>query len=161
MKPRRQRLTQEQRIALLEDCVTSSLTVREYAALKNVGYSTLNGWAAQAGFSLISKKKIFSGHQEQTSLADETPLSSHADFNDKKSQIFSFIDMTNYTKDAAPPFLSSAIPRPAQESPCTKDLPPSCGLEIRMPNGVMLKVDQVPFPALWLQITELVRAVAP
>lgn len=160
MKPRRQSLTREQRIALLEDCAASSLTVRRYAALKDVGYSTLTGWASREGISLLKKKKLFSGHQEKISLAGEAATPSHPDSNDKVSQGLSFIDITSYTKDAAPPTLLSATPHQAQEPICPKDLPPSCGLEIRMPNGVMLKVDQVPFHDLWPQVVEFVRALA-
>jgi hypothetical protein len=33
-------------------------------------------------------------------------------------------------------------------------------LEIRLPNGIMLKIDQVPFDTLCPQVVEIVRALA-
>jgi|GEM_PF-5875683 len=161
MKPRSKKFSPEDRIALLKGCVETKLSVRQYALLKKVGYSTLTGWASQAGISLRNKKqKICSTtHQVKTSLADGfTPFNEDvSEYNN--SEGFSFIDLTPQAKEATPPFLSGFIPHQVHQEPdCIKD-PATCGLEIRMPNGVMLKVEQVPFNALWPQVIEFVRVL--
>lgn len=153
------KFSSEQRISLLKDCIESKLTIREYAMLKNVGYSTLTGWATQEGISLKKeKKKFISETLAKANLGDEAP-NTNADLKDNGNEGFSFINITDHIKNAAPPLLSSATPQASQALHCPKDSHP-CGLEIRMPNGVMLKVEQVPFGALWPQVVEFVRALA-
>ena len=106
---------------------------------KNIGYSTINGWASQQGISLArEKKKLLPDGPAKTRLSDETPNTATG-LKDKGMESFSFINLTDHIKDAAP-FLSPSIlhqTSQAQESHCPKDSPP-CGLEIRMPSGVML-----------------------
>lgn len=159
MKARSKKFGREEQIALLKDCIASNLSIREYAVLKNIGYSTINGWASQQGISLAKeKKKLLSDSSAKTSLADVVPNTAN-DIKDKEMKGFSFITLTDHIKEPAP-FLSSSTPRQASQEPhCPKDSPP-CGLEIRMSNGVMLKVGQVPFSALWPQVVEFVRALA-
>jgi hypothetical protein len=112
----------------------------------------------QEGVSLKNeKKKIFPSPKVKTSLLNE-----EATPENNNNGSLSFIDLTaSYTKDTTPPFLSSFIPDEASQGspPCTKELL-ACGLEIRMPSGVMLKVGPVPFSALWPQVVEFVRALA-
>ena len=158
MEPRRKRFGREEQIALLKDCITSHLSVREYVSLKNIGYSTITGWANQQGISLAKeKKKLLSDGSTKTNLVDGTPNMAH-DLKDKKMEGFSFISLTDHIKEPTPVLPSSNRHQPSQETHCFKDLPP-CGLEIRMPNGVMLKVDEVPFSALWPQVVEFVRTL--
>jgi len=161
MKPGRKKFGQEERIALLKDCITSNLSIKEYAVLKNIGYSTFNGWASQQGISLKKEKKKFSSDAlAKTNLADEIPNMA-TDPKNKGKEGFSFINLTDHIKGSTP-FLFHSNPHQisqVQESHYLKDSPP-CGLEIRMPSGVMLKVDQVPFSALWPQVVEFVRALA-
>ena len=158
MKPRR-RFSREERIALLKDCIASKLSIRKYAALKDIGYSTIHWWASQQGISLVKEqKKFLSDGSVKTSLADEAP-NTVTNLKNQGMADFSFINLTGHIKEV-PPFLSPSIPQQASREPnCPKDSPP-CGLEIRMPSGVMLKVDQVPFSALWPQVVEFVRALA-
>lgn len=159
MKPRSKKFGREERIALLKDCIASKLSIRKYAALKNIGYSTIHWWASQQGISLTKEqKKFLSDGSAKTSLADEEPNTA-TNLNNQEMEDFSFINLTDHIKNS-PPFLSSSIPQQASREPhCPKDSPP-CGLEIRMPSGVTLKVDQVPFSALWPQVVEFVRALA-
>lgn len=157
MERRAKRLSREKRLELLNDCIISDLSIREYASLRNIGYGTLSGWATREGISLKNeKKKIFPSSKVETSLLNEGAAPEN---NNNGS--FSFIDLTaSYTKDASPPSFSSFIADEAsQELPCTEDLL-TCGLEIRMPSGVMLKVEPVPFSALWPQVVEFVRALS-
>jgi hypothetical protein len=158
MKPRSKRFEREEQIALLKDCIASNLSIREYAVFKNIGFSTINGWASQQGISLTKeKKKLLSDDSAKTNSADEAPNTA-TDLKDKGMEDFSFINLTDHIKDI-PPFLSSSIPhQTSQELHCPKDSP-LCGLEICMPSGVMLKVGQVPFSALWPQVVEFVRAL--
>ncbi len=159
MKPRSKKFGREERITLLKDCIASNLSIREYAILKNIGYSTINGWASQQGISLTKeKKKLLCDDPSKLNLTDEAPNMA-SDLKDKGMEDFSFINLTDHIKDV-PTFLSSSTPHQApQELHCPKDAP-LCGLEIRMPSGVMLKVDQVPFSAVWPQVVEFVRALA-
>lgn len=159
MKPRSKKFGREERISLLKDCITSNLSILKYAALKNIGYSTIHWWASQQGISLTKeKKKFLSDDSAKTSLADEA-LNMATYLKDKGMEDFSFINLTDHIKDA-PSFLSSSIPHQAsRELHYSKDSSP-CGLEIRMPSGVMLKIEQVPFSALWPQVVEFVRALA-
>jgi hypothetical protein len=159
MKPRSKKFAREERIALLKDCIASNLSIRKYAALKNIGYSTIHWWASQQGISLAKEqKKFLSDGSVKTSLADEAPNTA-TNLKNQGMEDFSFINLTDHIKNG-PPFLSSSIPHKAsRELHCSKDSS-SCSLEIRMPSGVMLKVDQVPFSALWPQVVEFVRALA-
>jgi len=139
-----QRFSKEQQIALLQECMASGLSGREYAALKQVGYSTLTRWASQLGVPLT-----------QTSLPRTGSISSKAAPQNNHQERFSFIDLTGQGNEAPPNFEASLLPGPSvQESPSP------CGLEIQMPNGVMLKFDRVPFGALWPRVVEFVRALA-
>lgn len=149
MKPRSKKFEREEQIALLKDCIASNLSIREYAVFKNLGYSTIHGWASQQGISLAKEKKKF--------LSDDAPDKTN-DIKDKEMKGFSFIPLTDHIQGTTPPFLFHQTSQ-AQESHCPKDSP-SCDLEIRMPSGVMLKIDQVPFGALWPQVVEFVRALA-
>lgn len=159
MKPRSKRFEREEKIALLKDCIASNLSIREYAVSKNIGYSTINEWASRQGISLAKeKKKRLSDDPSKTSLAGGSPNTTN-NLKDKKMEDFSFITLTDHIKGPVP-FLSSSISHQASQEPhFPKDSPP-CGLEIRMPNGVMLKVGQIPFSALWPQVVEFVRALA-
>lgn len=153
MKPKNKKFSPEARAALLQGCVTSGLSIREYAALKNVGYSTLNKWASQTGISLAKKQNIREV-PAKTTLTDpnETPRTS-TDSDNRSKEGFSFINLTNRIKDATPGpsfFHHKILKRDAF----------SCGLEIRLPNGIMLKIDQVPFDTLCPQVVEIVRALA-
>jgi len=158
---RNAKFTREQRLALLKECVASELTIREYTTLKNIGYSTLTGWATQEGISLVKeKKKIFSNPQPKVSLEGKR-ATFNADLKYKHSGGFSFIDVTGYTKDDASSFSSPINFYPVDENLSRKkDSPRFCGMEIRMPNGVTLKVDNIPFQALWPQVVGFVRALA-
>jgi hypothetical protein len=159
MKLRSKKFGQEERIALLNDCIESNLSIRNYASLKNIGYSTIHWWASQQGISLTKeRKKLLFNDSAKTSLVDEVSNTS-TDLQTKRMEDFSFINLTDHIKDA-PAFLSSPLPHQApQELHCPKDAL-LCGLEIRMPSGVMLKVEQVPFSALWPQVIDFVRALA-
>src|SRR5271169_524790 len=119
MKPRSNKFNQEQRIALLRGCVESKLSVREYATLKNVGYSTLTAWASQARISLKNKQqKICSTlHQVKTSLADESTPVNEDGSKHNNSEGFSFIDITHQAKKAVPPFLSGLMPHQVPQEP--------------------------------------------
>ena len=75
MKPRSKRFEREEQIALLKDCIASNLSVREYAVFRNIGYSTMTGWASQQGISLAKEKKKF--------LSDDAPDKSN-DIKDKE-----------------------------------------------------------------------------
>jgi hypothetical protein len=158
------RLTREQWIALLKDCASSGLSIRQYAALKNVGYSTLTKWAALTGISLKRNPRQAFSQFEIPSVEENSVLKDHECLNTQNNEAFSFIEVTSYvnkgepTQNVAPTTPCRTLKEPVSSPPL--DLP-SCGLEICMPNGVILKVDQVPFPALWPQIMELVCAVAP
>jgi hypothetical protein len=158
MKARR-KFGREEQIALLKDCITSNLSIREYAVLKNIGYSTINGWASQQGISLAKeKKKLFLDSSAKTSLTDDAPNTSNDDKDKKEMEGFSFITLTEHMKEV-PPFLSSPIPHETvPDLPRPQDLP-LCGFEIHMPRGIMLKVEQVPFSALWAQVVSFVRAL--
>jgi hypothetical protein len=156
------RLTREQWIALLKDCASSNLSVRQYATLKNVGYSTLTKWSALTGISLRKHpRQVLSQSAIPSNEASPAP-NDHEGLNIQNNEGFSFIDITNYAKGDPHPNAPPTAPRCTLSEPIfpPSDFPP-CGLEIRMPNGIILKVDAVPFPDLWPKITELVRAVAP
>ena len=142
MQAKKQKSTKEQRIALLEECIASGLKVREYAALKNVAYSTLTRWASQLGVSLA---------KAPSPRFNETPGAKGNPHNNQEG--FSFINLTGQIKEATAGFGPLFFPHQASQ----EDTSP-CGLEIWMPNGVTLKVDQVPFGALWPQVIQLVRA---
>lgn len=140
-----QRFSKEQQIALLQEFMASELSGREYAALKNVGYSTLTRWASQLGVSLAKTSLPSSG---------EMPIAKTT-FQNSQHEGFSFINLTEEIKEVPPTCGVSLFSGHAVQESASP-----CGLEIKMPNGVMLKVDQVPFGALWPQIVEFVRALA-
>lgn len=50
------RLTREEQIQCLQEYSTSGLSVRDYARLKKVGYSTLQEWSARFGIPLSRSK---------------------------------------------------------------------------------------------------------
>ena len=143
MAVKNQRYSQEQRIALLQECISSGLKARDYAALKNIGYSTLTRWASQLGISLA---KIPSSHSNETPSVKTSP-------KHNQGEGFSFINLTDQLKEANPTFNPSSFPNQPPQGD-------SCGLEIQMPNGVVLKVKQVPFHALWPQVVDFVRTLA-
>ena len=143
MQAKRQRFRKEQQIALLQEFVVSGLSGREYAALKKVGYSTLTKWAGQNNISLT-----------KPAFPCEMPNPQTISKNDHREG-FSFVNLTDPVKEASPGFDASLLFGQAVQENTTP-----CGLEIQMPNGVMLKVGQVPFGALWPQIVEFVRALA-
>jgi hypothetical protein len=149
-------LTREQRIAVLKDCAESPLSVREYAALKNLGYSTLTRWASREGISLTrGKEENPSGLQDPLSLTDKSAIAH------KDTGSFSFIDVTSHAKNrnSFSPTMS-----PPSQKPGNFQLPEtnlsSCVIEIRLPNGVMLKVEQVPSHDFWSQAVGFVQAFA-
>ena len=153
MKVRRQ-LTREQKVALLNGYADSPLRVRDYAALNHVGYSTLVGWASQEGVSLRKKKILgdFKGVVDGTVAASERP--------EKEKGGFSFIDVTGYTKGSAAPLSSpTAFHQTPESSACPGPSLPF-GLEIRIPSGITVKVDQVPAHEFWPQVIGFVRAFA-
>lgn len=146
MPSKNQKSTKEQRIALLQECMASGLKPREYAALKDIGYSTLTRWASQLGVSL-----------SKTSLppSQELPGTQAVPPNNNGKESFSFINITEQIKEAAPNFCDSFLSNQFLQAEA-----PACDLEIRMPNGVMVKVGQVPFDALRSYVVEFVRAFA-
>ena len=96
MKPRSKRFEREEQIALLKDCIASNLSIREYAVFKNIGYSTINGWASQQGISLAKeKKKLLCDDSAKTSLADGAPNTGN-DLKDKEMEGFSFITLPDH-----------------------------------------------------------------
>lgn len=150
----RTRFTQEQRSALLEGYATSNLSARQYAGLNCVGFSTLAKWAGEEGISLRRKKKnlpvdfqeggnSLKGNQQNSRTADE---------------VFSFIDMTGHAKGV--PFESRVSSSQAHEhSGHSSPLSP-CGMEIRLPTGITIRINQVSTPEFWPQVMEFVRVFA-
>lgn len=155
MKLSFRKLTQEQRVAILEDCAASPLSVRKYAAFQNMGYSTLTRWAAREGIVLTKREKNFPVLQEPISTSNKPAIVN------KDTESLPFIDVTPYTKDgklfSPPPFQDSQEPGGRQTHENTQL---SCGIEIHLPNGVTLKVEQVPSFNFWHQAIEFVRAFA-
>eukprot|EP01099_Mayorella_cantabrigiensis_P004680 TRINITY_DN3565_c0_g2_i1.p2 TRINITY_DN3565_c0_g2~~TRINITY_DN3565_c0_g2_i1.p2 ORF type:complete len:156 (+),score=12.17 TRINITY_DN3565_c0_g2_i1:2147-2614(+) len=152
----RPRFTQEQRMTLLEGYATSNLSARHYASLHCVGFSTLAKWARQEGVSLRRKKK--------EPLADcqkgaEGLKSNQQNSQGRANEVFSFIDMTGYVKGI--PFDSGVVPPQTCESSSGRSSSfPSCGMEIRLSNGITIKVDQVSPHEFWPQVIGFVRAFA-
>jgi len=143
MEAKRQRFSKEQQIALLQEFVASGLSGREYAALKKVGYSTLTKWASQHGISMTKSSFPYEMPDPQTVSPNN------------HQEGFSFVNLTDQVKGTSPSFGASLFFGQA-----VQENTPPCGLEIQMPNGVMLKVGQAPFGALWPKVVELVRALA-
>ncbi len=152
---KQQRFSKEQQIELLQECMTSGLKVRDYAALKNIGYSTINKWAAENGISLAKKQNISDSLEKILLPCPDKTLGASADFQNNNKQGFSFINLTHQIKEASPDF-GASLP---SGQVAREDASP-CGLEIQMPNGVMVKVDQLTFGALWPKVVELIRAFA-
>jgi hypothetical protein len=120
-----------------------------------IEYSTLNKWAAEIGISLAKKQSI-SGPVEKILLpCPEETLGARADFQNNNTEGFSFINLTDQIKEASPNF-GASLP---SGQVAWEDASP-CGLEIQMPNGVILKIGQVPLDALWPQVVEFVRTFA-
>jgi hypothetical protein len=144
----------------VKDCAASQLTTREYAALKKIGYSTLTKWATQQRVSLAKdKEKISPSFQAKVNFlnkASELDSSLKPDNNGN----FSFISLTaSQNKTADPVFSPFLLGQASQETSCPKDLPVSCDMEIRMPNGVTLKIGRIPFQALWPQVVEFIQTL--
>jgi len=135
----RKKLTQAQKIALLKGCGTSGLTIRKYAALNNVRLSTLVKRSTQIGISL-RKQTVQAGNPPQL-----TETSNKTDGARGSHDSFSFIDITDR---------SSFIPAQAPEKVLLSNL------EIHMPNGMMLKVEQIPFDRLLSQLAEFTRSLS-
>jgi hypothetical protein len=155
MQVKRQKFSKEQQRELLQECMASGLKVREYAALKNIGYSTLNKWAAEIGISLAKKQNISDALEKILLPCPDETLGANADFQNNSTEGFSFINLTEQIKETLPNFGASLLFGQAVQENASP-----CGLEIQMPNGVMLKVGQVPFGALWPRIVEFVRVLA-
>lgn len=133
------KLTQAQKIALLEGCATSGLTIRKYAALNNVGLSTLVRWSTQIGISL-RKQTVQAVNSPQLTKTSNKPGGARSSHDS-----FSFIDITDR---------SSFIPAQAPEKVLLSSL------EICMPNGIILKVEQVPFDRLLPQLAEFTKSLS-
>lgn len=100
MPSKNQKSTKEQRIALLQECMASGLKPREYAALKDIGYSTLTRWASQLGVSLSKTSLPYSA---------ELPGAQAVPPNNNGKESFSFINLTEQIKEAAPNFCDSFV----------------------------------------------------
>jgi len=163
------KFTEEQRFAVVAGCANSGLTIREYAALNNVSLSALDKWSKKSGIAL--RERPGSGQCSQidplrkrepmakTKRPDQDPAphpkvaeptietgnaidaNASGSMNGSMGQGFSFVDITNYAK-----------PQASLETPLG-------GLEIRMPNGVQLKVDHIPFESLWQQVAWVAKTL--
>lgn len=169
MNPNFRKLTREQRAAILQDCIVSSLSIREYAAQRNIGYSTLKKWASRVGISLSNEKKKHLRESPPTL----PPVGSQAPAirKDKDADnFFPFIEVTNDTADMGcfplPPVSgcqehgNPTLHGNLQPSPHPKGLPLPCSIELRLPTGLVLKVEQIPLHDFLPQAVEFVRALA-
>lgn len=163
------KLTREQRAAILQDCIASSLSIREYAAHRNIGYSTLTKWASRAGISLSNEKKKHL--RESPPVLPPVENQASAARKDKDAgNFFPFIEVTNDTADmgrfSGPPVSGCqdhGNPTPygnVQPSPHPKGLPLPCSIELRLPSGLILKVEQIPLHDFLPQAVEFARALA-
>lgn len=139
MKGTTRKFTQAQRVALLKGFAISGLTIRKYAALNNVGLSTLSRWSTRTGISLREQGTQVDNRAKalKTITEAESANSSH------NSKCFSFIDITDH---------SSFIPIQASGKVLLSRL------EIHMPNGITLKIEQIPFDKLLPQLVELTKS---
>lgn len=150
----RSRFTHEQRIALLEGYAASNLGARQYADLNHVGFSTLAKWAREEGVSLRRKKKgLPADFQEGTAGKEGNQQNACG----TAKEIFSFIDMTGYAQGI--PFELRDVPPQGDETARGSRSSHSCGMEIRLPNGIMIRFDQVSAHEFWPQAIGFVRAL--
>lgn len=150
--------TREERIKLLKEYGVSGISPKEYAQVKGIGVSTLYKWSSQLRIPLLgvggSKKN--SSVESRTIKPESEPVPEGKRRRYKKHDIFlhppasslSFIDITSRIDKDSVSFSQQA----------TQNLD-SCSLEIRLPSGVMLKLEKVPFNHAWAQVVELVRAL--
>jgi hypothetical protein len=163
------KLRREQRVAILQDCIASSLTVREFAARQNIKYGTLTQWASREGISLINEKK----KDLLESPPAPAPMESQESAIRKDKDVgnfFPFIEVTNDTaamsRSSAPPVSfcqnhgNSTLHRNIQPPPRPKDSPLPCSIELRLPTGLILKVEQIPLHDFLPQAVEFARALA-
>jgi hypothetical protein len=151
----RTRFTQEQRQVLSEEYAASNLSARQYADLHCVGFSTLAKWAREEGVSLRrKKKKPLADFQERAADlkgSQQTPCGT-------VNEVFSFIDMTGYARGV--PFEPCAVPPKGDETSGRPSPFSPCGMEIRLPNGITIRIDQVSVDEFWPQAIRFVRALA-
>jgi hypothetical protein len=152
----RSRFTQEQRLAILEGYAASNLGARQYADLNHIGFSTLAKWAREEGVSLRRKKKgpPSADFQEGTAGKEGNQQNSCG----TAKEIFSFIDMTGYAQGV--PFEPRVVPAQGDETARRARTAQSCGMEIRLPNGIMIRLDQVSAHEFWSRAIGFVRALA-
>jgi hypothetical protein len=163
------KLRREQRAAILQDCIASSLSIREYATQRNIGYSTLTKWASRAGISLSNEKKK---HLCESPLV-LPPIESQASAARKGKDADHFFSFIEVTKDTADMGRSSPSPVSGcqahgnpmlhgnvQPPPHPKALPLPCSIELRLPAGLILKVEQIPLHDFLPQAVEFIRALA-
>ena len=131
----RKRHSRKKRIQIVEGCIASGLGTREYATLKNVGYSTLGKWSRELGIPLFRKKEAGIKTSQPTKAFDSS---------------MSFMDISSHIeKNKASSILSALLPQQSSQ-----DLS-RFSMEIRLPSGVMVKVDHILFP----QMIECVKAL--
>lgn len=169
MDPNFRKLTREQRAAILQDCIASSLSIQEYAAHRNIRYSTLTQWALRSGISLSNEKKKYLRESPLVSAPMESQESAVRKDKDV-GNFFPFIEVTNDTvamsRSSLPPVSvcqdhgNSTLHRNVQPPPRPKDSPLPCSIELRLPTGLILKVEQIPLHDFLPQAIEFARALA-
>lgn len=152
MISKNKRFSREEKIKLLEDYEISRMPPKEYAHLKGIGLSTLHKWSLQLRGPLRERGK------KPSAVTNNMPTSNSETFSEDKrrednkqgtllpsfesASSLSFIDIT------------SQVGKDSRQ--VTQRLEP-CELEIRLPNGVTLKLEKVPFLHAWSQVNEWVR----
>lgn len=150
----RNRRTREEKIKLLEDYEISRMSPKDYAQLKGIGLSTFHKWSLQLRGPLRERDEKASAVESNTLNSNSSAFSEEKGRKEINKQdallpsftsSLSFIDITSQLRK-----------EPHQASQSLE----SCGLEIRLPNGVMLKLEKVPFHHAWDQVIEWVRELS-
>jgi hypothetical protein len=150
--------SKEDRLRLLKDYPSSSLTVKAYALKNGVGYSTFQKWISRYGISLKKKEKTvgldlleIKGHQKASQrkpvrLVDQVSQApgSRIEFMDITETIFSPAKEERASVRISPDTksLSASLSPPlSSEDP----LALSCQLDVFLPNGIRMTLHQASF----------------
>ncbi|MBA3814461.1 MAG: hypothetical protein H0X26_08275 [Alphaproteobacteria bacterium] len=152
MKSKNRRFTREEKIRLLEDYEISKMSPKECAELKGIGLSTFHRWSLQLRGPLRERgKKASAVMKNRPSLNSETFSEDKRREDNKQDTLLASLASTSGVSFID---ITSQVGKSAQQT--AQNLEP-CQLEIRLPNGVTLKLEKVPFHHAWSQVVEWVR----